>query len=84
MDVKAICDHLSLARAALGPEHPLSARIRTIERNLTPGDSLWHGDAVSTQTDLLVILSELERAQAGVPSDVNEAIEQISDAIELL
>ena len=103
MDLKAIRDHLCLARSALGPQHPLSARIKTVERNLTPGDPLWHGEAVAAETDLLAISSELERlpkvrsprvapsaqgiaegAQAEVPPGVNEAIEQIADAIELL
>jgi hypothetical protein len=61
MDPKAIRDHLYLARSALGPEHPLSARIKTVERSLTPGDRLWVGDAIRAQTDLLAISSELEQ-----------------------
>jgi hypothetical protein len=96
MDLKAIREHLGLARSALGPEHPLSARIKMVERELTPGDPLWSGEAIHAQTDLLAISSELEQlpkvippgitehAQAEVPPGVNEAIEQIGDAIELL
>jgi hypothetical protein len=60
MDLKAIRDHLSLARSALGPEHPLAARIKTVERSLTPGDTLWVGEAIRAQTDLLAISTELE------------------------
>lgn len=99
MDLKAIRDHLSRARFALGPEHPLSARIKTVERNLTPGDSLWRDDAVSAETQLLAILAELEQlptaippgsegtsehARVQVPTGANEAIEQIGAAIGLL
>ena len=83
MDVKAIRDHLCLARVALGPDHPLSARIRTVERHLTPGDLSWHGDAISAQNDLLAISTDLEQLPEASP-DVNEAIKQIGDAIELL
>jgi hypothetical protein len=79
MDLKAIRDHLSLARLALGPEHPLSPRIERVERNLTPGDPLFRNDAVSAETDLLAISTDLERLP-----NVNEAIKQIGDAIELL
>ena len=61
MDLKAIRDHLRLAQFALGPEQPLSARIKMVERNLTPGDLMWRDDAVSAQTDLLAISTELER-----------------------
>ncbi|MGD0493066.1 MAG: hypothetical protein ABSC32_16125 [Steroidobacteraceae bacterium] len=61
MDLKAIHDHLCLARLALGPEQPLSARIETVERKLTPGDPLWCVDAVSAQSDLLAITTELEQ-----------------------
>ena len=61
MDLKAIRDHLCLARLALGPEQPLSVRIRMVERNLTPGDPLWRNDAISAQTDLLAISTELEQ-----------------------
>jgi hypothetical protein len=79
MDLKAIRDHLRLARLALGPEHPLSSRIERVERNLTPGDALFRNDAVSAETDLLAISTDLERLP-----NVNEAIKQIGDAIELL
>jgi hypothetical protein len=97
MDLKAIRDHLCLARNALGPAHPLSLRIKTVERNLTPGDPLFRNDAVSAETDLLAISTELEqlrfvsdgkgiteRAQAEVPPGVDDAIKEIADAIELL
>jgi hypothetical protein len=94
MDLQAIRDHLCLARLALGPENPLSARIKTVERNLTPGDPWWVGEAIRAQTDLLAISTELEqlpngmapteRSQVGVSAGVNEAIKQIGDAIELL
>jgi hypothetical protein len=83
MDVRAIRDHLCLARFALGPDHPLSARIKTVERHLTPGDLSWHGDAVIAQNALVTISADLEQLPGG-PPDVNEAIKQIADAIELL
>ena len=79
MDLKAIRDHLRGARLAIGEEHTLSARIKTVERNLTPGDSLWRDDAVSAETDLLAVLSELERlpkvARPGVASNVERSTE---------
>ena len=84
MDLKAICDHLCLARLALGPEHPLSSRIKMVERNLTPGDPSFRNDAVSAETELLAISTDLERVQVEVPPGVNEAIKQIGNAIELL
>jgi hypothetical protein len=100
MDLKSIRDHLALARRALGPEHPLSARLQTVERQLTPGDALWGGDAVRVQADLLAISTELEQlpkvmpsrpnpaaqtpAPPEVPPGVDEAIKQVGDAIELL
>jgi hypothetical protein len=87
MDLEAIRDHLCLARFALGPEQPLSARINMVERKLTPGDPLWCNDAISAQTDLLAISTELEQlSKVTPPGDVgmNEAIKQIGDAIELL
>jgi len=67
MDLKTIRDHLRAARSMLGGQHPLAARIETVERNLTPGDPLWHGDAVAVETDLLAILSELERLPRVTP-----------------
>jgi hypothetical protein len=82
MDLKAIREHLSSARLALGPEHPLSRRIEKVERNLTPGDALWHDDAVSAERDLLAISTELGRLPMAAP--VNEAIKHVADAIELL
>ena len=84
MDLKAICDHLRLARLALEPEHPLSSRIEMVERHLTPGDPLFRNDAVSAETDLLAIAADLQRAQVEVPPGVSEAIKQIGEAIELL
>jgi hypothetical protein len=93
MDLKAICDHLSAARMAIGPEHPLSTRIKRVERGLTPDDSLWRNDAVIAQTELEEwptegIVSGAEKltedARAEYTSGVNEAIKQIADAIELL
>ena len=85
MDLQAIREHLSSARLALGPEHPLSARIETVERSLTPGDPLWRNDAVSAEKDLLAISTDLEQLPHLIPPHiVNEAIEHISDAIELL
>lgn len=81
----AIRDHLRLARSTLGPEHPLSARIEKVERSLTPGDALWRNDAVSAEGDLLAISTELEQSPRVAPPDiVNEAIEHVADAIELL
>ncbi len=103
MDLKAIRAHLASARRALGPQHPLSVRLQTVERKLTPGDALWDGDAISVQADLLAISTELEQlpkvmparpdpaargaaaeTRAEVPPGVDEAIEQLGDAIELL
>ena len=84
MDLKAICDHLRLARLALGPEHPLSSHIEMVERHLTPGDPLFRNDAVSAETDLLAISADLESAEVEVPPGVNEAIKQLGEAIELL
>jgi hypothetical protein len=40
MELKAIRDHLYIARLAIAYDHALSTRIRTVERALTPGDSL--------------------------------------------
>jgi hypothetical protein len=82
MDLKAIRDHLSSARLALGPEHPLSRRIEKAERSLTPGDALWRDDAVSAERDLLAISAELELLPVTAP--VNEAVRHVADAIELL
>jgi hypothetical protein len=100
MDLKAIRDHLRAARLAIGEEHTLSARIKMVERNLTPGDSLWRDNALSAETDLLAILSELEQlpkvappgvasdvertTEAVVPPGVNAAIKEIGAALELL
>jgi hypothetical protein len=70
VDLKAIRDHLRLARLAVGQEHPLSARIKTVERNLTPGDSLWRDDAVNAEIDLLAILAELEQLPKLTPPGV--------------
>src|ERR1700721_2573935 len=77
MDLKSIRDHLGLARLAVGPEHPLSARIKTVERNLTPGDFLWRDDAVSAETDLLAILAELEQLPEVIPPGVESGAEGI-------
>jgi hypothetical protein len=79
MDLKAIRDHLCLARLAFGQEHPLSARIKTVERNLTPGDSLWRDDAVSAETDLLAILAELEQQPKVIPQGVASGAEGITE-----
>lgn len=82
MDLKAIRNHLSLARGALGPAHPQSRRIERVERKLTPGDALWRDDAVSAEQDLLAISAELEQSPTSGP--LNEAIKHLGDAIELL
>jgi len=79
MDLKAIRDHLCLARLAVGQEHPLSARIKTVERNLTPGDSLWRDDALRAETDLLAILAELEQLPKVVPPDGASGAEGITE-----
>ena len=85
MDLDAIRDHLCAARSALGEEHPLSQRIEKVERNLTPGDTLWRDDAVSAERDLLAISTELEQLPMTTPPTVaNEAIKHVADAIELL
>ena len=98
MDLEAICDHLRAARLAIGQEHSLADRIKTVERHLTPGDALWRDDAVSAETDLLAILAELEQlpkvapdakgsnkpAEAAIPTGVNAAIEEIGAALEFL
>jgi len=73
MDLKAIRDHLALARRALGPDHPLSARLQTVERRLSPGDALWGGDAVGVQADLLAISTALEQLPKVMPSQPNPA-----------
>jgi hypothetical protein len=78
MDLKAIRDHLYLARFALGPEQPLSARIKMVERNLTPGDPLWRDDAISAQTDLLAISTELEQLPKVIPVRVVSVEEGIT------
>lgn len=82
MDLKAIRDHLSSARLALGPEHPLTRRIEKVERSLTPGDLLWRDDAVAAERDLLAITTEIERWPS--TAALNEAIKHVADAIELL
>jgi hypothetical protein len=79
MDLKAIRDHLSLARLAIGQQHPLSARIRTVERNLTPGDALWRDDAVSAETDLLAILAEIEQLPKVTPPGIASGAEAITE-----
>jgi hypothetical protein len=84
MDVKAIRDHLFLARFALGPQepahplHPIAARLRAVERNLTPGDPQWHGDAVLVQTELENILSELEKIPKSILPQVVSGTEAIT------
>jgi hypothetical protein len=82
MDLKAIRDQLSLARAALGPEHPQSPRIEKVERQLTPGDAFWRDDAVSAERNLLAISADLEQLSMTAP--LNEAIKHLATAIELL
>jgi hypothetical protein len=77
MDLEGIRHHLCLARFALGPEQPLSVRIHMVERNLTPGDPLWRDDAISAQTDLLAILTELEQLPEVIPSRVVSGAERI-------
>ena len=79
MDLKAIRDHLCLARLAIGQVHPLSARIKTVERNLTPGDSLWRDDAVNAEIDLLAILAELEQLPKVIPPGVASGAEEITE-----
>jgi hypothetical protein len=68
MDLRAIRDHICLARSALGMEHALSERLSIVERNLTPGDPLWRDDAVSAERDLLAISAELEQSPKVMPS----------------
>jgi hypothetical protein len=82
MDLKGIRDQLSLARAALGPEHPQSPRIEKAERQLTPGDALWRDDAVSAERELLAISADLEQMSMTAP--LNKAIRHLAAAIELL
>jgi hypothetical protein len=82
MDLKAIRDHLYLAGLALGPEHPLSSRIKAVERNLTPCDPLWCNDAVSAETDLLAISTELERLPKVIPPCDGLGVERISEQIQ--
>jgi hypothetical protein len=79
MDLKAIRDHLRLAGTALGPEHPLSARIKMVERNLTPGDPLWRNDAVSAETELLAISAELEQLPKVRPARVVSGADKITE-----
>jgi hypothetical protein len=80
MDLKAIRDHLCLARIALGPEHPLSSRIRMVERNLTPGDPLFRNDAVSAENDLLAISTELEQLPKVLPPRVVSRAKGITES----
>jgi hypothetical protein len=82
MDLKAIRDHLRAARLAIGEEHTLSARIKTVERHLTPGDSLWRDDALSAETDLLAILSELEQLPKVAPPTVPSGAEGTNEQAE--
>jgi hypothetical protein len=67
MNLRAIRDHLNLARFAVGQEHPLSAPIKMVGRHLTPGDSLWRDDAIAAESDLLAILAQLERLPEMAP-----------------
>ena len=99
MDLVGIRAHLSLARVALGIDHPLSLRIMIVERHLTPGSPMWCNDAVSAESELLAISTGLEQlpelmtpgpsksaetARAKILSTVNVAMKHIEDAIFLL
>jgi hypothetical protein len=70
MNLQSIRDYLCLARLALGAEHPLSARLETVDRHLMPGDPLFRNDAVSAENDLLAISAELEQLPKIVPPHV--------------
>jgi hypothetical protein len=83
MDLKAIRDHLDIARSALGPEHPLSPRIDKVVRNLTPGDPLWRDDAVSAEKDLLAISTELEQLPKVMPPRVGSGAEGLTERAEV-
>jgi hypothetical protein len=83
MDLKAIRDHLCLARFALGAEHSLSSRIRMVERNLTPGDPLFRNDAVTAENDLLAISTELEQLPKVLPQRVVSSAEGITEETEV-
>jgi len=78
MNLKSIRDNLCLARLALGPEHPLSVRLETVERHLTPGDPLFRNDAVSAENDLLAISAELEQLPKIMPPHVVSAARGIT------
>jgi hypothetical protein len=80
MDLKSIRDHLALARRALGPDHPLSARLQRVERQLSPGDALWGGDAVRVQAELLAISTELEQLPKVMPPRANPAAQTPSES----
>jgi len=95
MDLVGIRAQLSLARVALGIDHPLSLRIVTVERHLTPGSPLWCTDAVSAESDLLALSTGLEQppelmtpgpsetaeaARARIPPTVNVAMKHVEDA----
>jgi len=95
MDLVGIRAQLSLARVALGIDHPLSLRIVTVERHLTPGSPLWCTDAVSAESDLLALSTGLEQppelmtpgpsetaeaARARTPPTVNVAMKHVEDA----
>jgi hypothetical protein len=88
MDIKAIRDHLCLARFALGlqePTHPLhriASHLQAIERSLTPGDPKWHGDAVLVQTELEGVLSELEKVPKSISPQVVSGTEAITKRSE--
>jgi len=74
MNLKSIRDNLCLARLALGPEHPLSVRLETVERL----PKIMPPHVVSAARGIT------GRAVAEVPPGVNDAIKKIADAIELL
>ena len=78
MNLKSNRDNLCLARLALGPEHPLSVRLETVERHLTPGDPLFRNDAVSAENDLLAISAELEQLPKIMPPHVVSAARGIT------
>jgi hypothetical protein len=84
MDVRAIRDHLCLARFALGlhepahPLHPIAARLQALQQSLTPGHPKWRGDAVLVQTDLEGVLSELEKLPKSIPPQVISGTEPIT------
>ena|ERR1039458_9734110 len=83
-ELQRICGRLSLALSVtgIGASHPLSARITTVRRNLTPGDTEYQGDAIAAKQALEAIVAELRNSPESSPPRIvagTTAIERRSD-----